>query len=222
MREALWYAWLSGASLVGVSVLGILPSYIEWLVKVLAVVGAAAICGGLVGFVVRRLGRWLTFREVPRRAVMLFRALGAVAGGLAVWTMVFSPGGSGLFGGGGDLFGGKGVATGKTPENSAASTPEPAASIVPVADKRSTLRIVLLGGPRVAADRFYQIEGQAQPLNLVEVKKLLKAQVGLHNIELMIYENSVARNHSAVRELEKWAEQNELAVTKLPSKGEIP
>ena len=77
--------------------------------KVLAVVGAAAIGALLVGALVRRLGRWLIFRDVPRPVLLLFRGLGGFAAGLAAWVMVSSPGGSGLFGGGGTVFGGRGT-----------------------------------------------------------------------------------------------------------------
>ena len=106
-----------------VAVAAILPSYVEWLVKALAVVGAAAIGALLVGALVRRLGRWLIFRDVPRPVLLLFRGLGGVAAGLAVWVMVSSPGGSGLFGGGGAVFGGKG-----TGSEIGKQTPEPSAN----------------------------------------------------------------------------------------------
>jgi hypothetical protein len=218
--------WLAGLPLFGLSTAAILPSYVEWAVKVLAVVGAAAIGGLAVGFFVRRLGRWLTFREVPRRVLTLFRGLGAVAAGLAVWSMVFSPGGSGLFGGGGDVFGGKGSASGAGKQSvlAATSSSEPAASSAPASNLRPALRVVMLGGARVIGQRFYLIEGQKQPLTSSELQKVIKDEqrAGLRNLELLIYENSVARDHPAVRDLEKWAEQNDFTVTKLPTKGEMP
>jgi hypothetical protein len=206
-------------------ILAILPSYVEWLVKALAVVGAGAIGGLVVGAFVRRLGKWLIFRDVPRPVLLLFRGLGGVAAGLAVWVMVSSPGGSGLFGGGGTVFGGKGGEAGTDKQTTGASRPEPGLPLTTEVSRTPTLRIVMLGGSRVVSDRFYLILGQKDAKTLGELKKLVKDQqktAGLRNIELLIYENSVARNHPSVSTLEKWAEQNDLTITKLPTKGEIP
>jgi hypothetical protein len=205
------------------AVAAILPSYVEWLVKALAVVGAAAIGALLVGALVRRLGRWLIFRDVPRPVLLLFRGLGGVAAGLAAWVMVSSPGGSGLFGGGGTVFGGKG-----TGSDVGKQTPEPAVNepgtSLPLISRAPAVRIIMLGGARVSGQRFYLIEGQKEPRTVEELKTILKEQqkAGVRNIELVIYENSVARNHPAVKSLEKWAEQNNFTITKLPTKGEMP
>jgi hypothetical protein len=225
MIDGLAYGQLIAPSIFGSPVLAILPSYVEWLVKGLAVVGAGAIGGLVVGAFVRRLGKWLIFRDVPRPVLLLFRGLGGVAAGLAVWVMVSSPGGSGLFGGGGTVFGGKGGEAGTDKQTTAASRTEPGLPLTTEASRGPTLRIVMLGGTRVVGDRFYLVEGQKDAKTLGELKKLVTDQqktAGLRNIELLIYENSVARNHPSVRNLEKWAEQNDLTITKLPTKGEIP
>jgi hypothetical protein len=209
----------------GSPVLALLPSYVEWLVKMLAVVGGGAIGGLVVGAFVRRLGKWLIFRDVPRPVLLLFRGLGGIAAGLAVWVMVSSPGGSGLFGGGGSVFGGKGGEAGTDKPTTGASSTGPGIPLAAEPSRGRTLRIVMLGGARVVGDRFYQIEGQKDARTLSDLKKLAKDQqktAGLRNIELLIYDNSVARNHPAVRTLEKWAEQNDLTITKLPTKGETP
>ena len=82
----------------------------------------------------------------------------------------------------------------------------------------------MLGGARVSGQRFYLIEGQKEPRTADELKTILKEQqkAGVRNIELLIYENSVARNHPAVKSLEKWAEENNFTITKVPTKGEMP
>jgi len=216
---------LAAPSMFGSPILAILPSYVEWTVKVLAVVGGGAIGGLVVGAFVRRLGKWLIFRDVPRPVLVLFRGLGGVAAGLAVWAMVSSPGGSGWFGGGGSIFGGKGGEAGADKPTTGASSTAPGLPLTTEPSRGRTLRIVMLGGTRVVGDRFYQIEGQKDARTLTELRKLVKDQqqtADLRNIELLIYDNSVARNHPAVRTLEKWAEQNDLTITKLPTKGEIP
>ena len=204
-----------------VAVAAILPSYVEWLVKLLAVVGAAAIGALLVGALVRRLGRWLIFRDVPRPVLLLFRGLGGVAAGLAAWVMVSSPGGSGLFGGGGAVFGGKGSDIGKQAPEPSVNQPTTSLALI---SRAPAVRIIMLGGARVSGQRFYLIEGQKEPRTVEEMKTILKEQqkAGVRNIELLIYENSVARNHPAVKSLEKWAEQNNFTITKVPTKGEIP
>jgi hypothetical protein len=226
MNEGFPGSGLVGSSVAFVGALAILPSYVEWLVKILAVVGAAAVGALGVGFLVRRLGKWLIFREVPRPVLNLFRALGGIAAGLAIWTMVFSPGGSGLFGGGGSVLGGKGTESQSGIQFTTAplSKAEPAAPLTNSLPATPVLRIVILGGARVAGQRFYALEGQKNALTLSELKKVIREQhqAGVRNIELLIYQNSVARNHPAVRDLEKWAEQNDLTVSKPPTKGEIP
>jgi hypothetical protein len=93
-----------------------------------------------------------------------------------------------------------------------------------LAGTESTLRITLLGGPRVLDQRYYLLETPKEPRTFAELKSIIKArqQAGLRGIDLLIFENSVARNHSAVKELERWAAQNDLTVSFPPTRGEIP
>jgi hypothetical protein len=76
----------------------------------------------------------------------------------------------------------------------------------------------MLGGSRVQQDRFYVIDEQLPPRTLAEIRQLLLARRNQENdpikaIEIIIYEDSVAKDHPAVRELEQWASQNGLQVT---------
>jgi hypothetical protein len=70
----------------------------------------------------------------------------------------------------------------------------------------------MLGGSQVHDQRFYQIEGDPQPSTLVEVgPRILDKHC--QGIEVVIHPSSVAQEHPAVRELEKWARQNHLTVS---------
>jgi hypothetical protein len=210
--------------------LAVWPFIVEALVKLLAVAGGAAIGAGAIGMVARRLTRTVTRRDVPRRPMQALRLLGGVASGWGVWLMVFSPGGSGLFGGGGSLFGEQGSAqTGTRPGAVAVDTAtkiDPASKTEPpVSAPRGPIRVTLLGGPRVVGERFYVLEGDPQPHTLVEIQKILsqhEQESGDHVLELMIYQNSVARNHAAVGALTRWAEAHGFAVRMPTTNGEIP
>jgi hypothetical protein len=82
-----------------------------------------------------------------------------------------------------------------------------------------TLRVEMLGGDRVMEERFYLIEGEKEARNLADLRKAIRLRLedkdkpALKSIELVIYENSVAPDHQAVRDLEKCARQNDLGVS---------
>lgn len=209
-----------------------MPFLIDGFVRLLAVAGAAAIGGLFVGYVGRRIGRLVARRDMPRPPLQALRLVGALAFGWVVWLMVFSPGREGLFGGGGSLFGGRGAGDQEAaaPAPNVQTAQRPGARPEPVLPRPTptapeTVRIMLLGGPRVQDGRYYVIEGETQPRTLTEVKRMVKERqdkAGVRGIELLIYENSVARNHPAVRDLERWAQQNDLTVTVPPTKGDLP
>jgi hypothetical protein len=88
------------------------------------------------------------------------------------------------------------------------------------------MRIEMLGGQRVQEQRFYVSEGQTAPQTLAELRQAIddrqKRTPPLKGIEIVIYENSVARDHPAVRDLERWAREHDLAVTVSFPKREGP
>jgi hypothetical protein len=202
------------------------PDWLQLIVKPLSVIAGAALGWLGVGVLIRRVGKWVIFREVPRAFARPFQLLGALAAGLWAWAILLSPGGPGPFWGSGwSVVGGPGHQG--APERVAEAPAHPRADTHRTAlPRRETpLRITVLGGPRVVEGRFYLLEGDQQPKTLAELQKLIRAKQldgGLREIDLLIYENSVARNHPAVRDLESWAERNSLTVTKPPTRGEIP
>jgi hypothetical protein len=190
----------------------------------LGAVAAGALFGFLgSGFVVRKSTTALVRKEAPRAVVFPFRVVGGVIGGWLV--MLGFGGGLGFFGGGEGP--GNGPAAGVQPsanqstEKRAVNLP-PKPKVAPSATQ--TLRIRLLGGPRVVGEKFYQIDSAAQPMTLSELKKTIdeRKQHGLKGIEILIYQNSVARNHPAVHNLEDWVGQQGFSVTIPPTKGDLP
>jgi hypothetical protein len=208
---------LSGPGIVAVS-----SSFLEGIIKVLAVAGGGALGWLAIGFLVRDVGRWLAAKDVPRSMLLTVRSLGAVTAGWVVWHMVFGPGGSGLFSGGagGD---GKGSASenGQATIPAGPSVPSPSSS-----DENKLLPIVMLGGKRVGDDgAFYLVPGDKMPRTLSTVKQIIKEtrqRIGLRGIEILVYDDSVDQAHVAVRELADWAERQNLTVTISFPKGEAP
>jgi hypothetical protein len=208
------------------------------ILKGLAVVGGAAVGGLGSGLLLRLLVRLTVHRPAPPKAILLVRILGAVALGLAVWVWVSSSGGLGP-GGGGLL--GTGAGSGQAPiaktESGQSAEPAPVPDMAtpprPLPDSppglaQDTLRIEILGGARVQQGRFYLREGTKEALTLDEVRKAIqtrqqeKDKPPLKGIVILIYGTSVARDHPAVRNLAKWAEENHLSVTFPPTNGMAP
>src|SRR5262249_45814316 len=153
-----------------------------------------------------------------------FRVVGGVVGGWLV--MLGFGGGLGFFGGGEG--GGNGPSAGLQPSRGAPTDNTKAGKlpVEPDGDSPGTqsMRIRVLGRPRVIGEEFYQVDGSTQAMTLEELKKNIddKKQHGLKGIEILIYQNSVARNHPAVHSLEDWAGQHGLSVTIPPTKGDLP
>ncbi len=198
------------------------PAFFEGVVKLLAVVGGAALGVLIVGLVLRFCGWWLGAGKGPRTLVWLLRALGGVAGGWLVWLMLTAPGGSGLFGGGGSLFGGRG--TGPDSGREAVSAPTQPAERPSTGRAASTtgaaVSVTMLGGKRVVGSRFYLLEGAGEPLTLDELKQAVKERrqrnPELRVIEIKIYQDSVSSSHPAVTDLEQWAMDNGFTVSRPP------
>jgi hypothetical protein len=187
--------------------------------KLLAVAGGAAVGWLGSGVLFRLLARMSLGRQVPRPMMFVVRALGAVALGLAVWYWAFGTGGSG-FGTGAGL----GCAGGQGPGAEVEAPPEPRPLESPPlpAEKAGAgsdvLRVEMLGGARVQEQRFYVLEGERRPKTFAELREALQARQQdkskgpLKGVEIVIYEDSVAQDHPAVRDLERWAKQHDLAV----------
>jgi hypothetical protein len=95
----------------------------QWVLRILAVAGAAAVIGFGAGLVTQGLSHLLTTKAVPRFPLNIIRILGAVVGGWLAVLLLFG-GGPGGFGGGGgwSLFGGGGGSGGTGKEQPASAT----------------------------------------------------------------------------------------------------
>jgi hypothetical protein len=194
--------------------------------KLLAIAGGAVLGGAGAGAAVKRVSKMTIRKEAPRAMVLPSRVGGGVAAGLGVWLWAFGAGGSGLGVGSGGLGGGGGRFLGYDPapeepakehtgQTERKQDGPPGASGVTA---RRSARIEMLGGSRVQRERFYVIDEQPPAHTIDEVRQILLARRNQENdpikaIEIVIYEDSVAKDHPAVRELEQWANQNGLPVT---------
>jgi hypothetical protein len=191
--------------------------------KVLAAFGGFGIGAVASGFIARFLIRLLTARAVHWLPLRLVQLLGGTTLGLAVWFFGLGWGGNGF-----------GLGQGNGSGNSVPGTST--FDLRPSADDRSSkfenrtssskfdtlpseLRIELLGGPKVKNERFYVVEGDSNALSLAELQQRIRArmeaqsQPPLKSVELVIYDDSVAQDHPAVQDLERWAREQNLSVT---------
>lgn len=202
--------------------------------KLLAVAGGGVLGGAGAGAAVKRMTKFTIRKEAPQTLVLPSRIAGCVGAGLAVWLWAFGSGGSGLGVGSGGLGAGGGRFLGYDPpeqtskEKDAQTDRKAEAHPGTVgAPALRSARIEMLGGSRVQQDRFYIIDEQQPPRTLAEIREILLAKRNqeidpLKGIEIIIYEDSVAKDHPAVRELEQWARQNGLQVGMLFPAGVRP
>jgi hypothetical protein len=195
-------------------------------VKVLAVAGGAAVGAFLASGLTRILILRLFRRKQPSSARTLVRVLGAACGGLVVAVLLFTGlgdgwglGGWGLGGGQskGDLGTARAVAT--QPETSIAPTPPPPAS-------PPSVRVVMLGGNLVRNGAAYRIEGERQARTLADLQQVIRQRMAAtppaKSLDILVYENSVARGSAPVEDLEQWARQAGLTVTVVTIPGDLP
>lgn len=204
------------------------------ILKLLAIAGAATTGGLGCGLLFRSIVRLSVHRSASRNFVVPVQLLGAVASALAVWAWVFGIGGGGLGYGGFGLGAGTGQGPGTEPQRIQSTDSElqptslspPATTPVPdtIPTPKGLLRIEMLGGRQVKEGRFYLLEGEEPARTLADLKEAIhqrqmKDPSAVKGIEIVIYETSVAQDHPAVKDLEKWAHQNELTVTLVFPKG---
>jgi hypothetical protein len=192
----------------------------ERVIKLLAVVGVAAVGGLGLGFLVRVLGKFLMVRQIPPRLMLLIRGLGAVVMGWVAWLILFGPGGFWGMG----LGSGAGEGSGKGTGKGTAQATQPAGPTSRTKPDH-TLQIVMYGGARVKHNRFYLIAGETEARTFPDLKKVLqekKKELGLQGIEIMIYDDSVDPRHVAVRDLEEWARDQGFTVSLSSQKGDAP
>ncbi len=204
---------LLGASLVDNS--------IEVVYKLLAVAGAFLV--GYFGSIwLSMLVLWSTYRkQIPQVIKKLIGVISGVLLALAVFLWVFGTGdGYGI--GSGPGLGGPGKQSDQEP-TTPSQAPRLEQSMTPLSEptaaptkQQTRARVVVLGGNQVDQQRFFQLEGDERPVDLAEVQARIRQlqieEEGLDALELIIYADSLAREHPLVKRLEKWAYQQDLQV----------
>jgi hypothetical protein len=177
-------------------------------VRIFAAVAGAFVGWLIMGYAVRLLVRLAFHRPTPRPVLTLARILGAIAIGLLVYYYLH-PGGSGGWGlggggfglgvGGGPGKGGSGTGTPATVTTEGNATAKPSKTEVPP----DTLTIEMLGVNGYKGERrFYLIGGKEPARTLQEVTELLQKNQGRYRkLEILIYPDSVAREHPATSQL---------------------
>jgi len=172
--------------------------------RILAAVAGAFVGWLTTGHLVRLLVRLAFQRPTPRPILAVARVVGAVLVGLLVYY--YFPGGSGGwgFGGGGPGGGGSGkggngtgtTATAATGKNATMKAAEPTVAA-------DTLIVEMLGGERYKGEgRFYLVRSKEPARTLQEVSELLQKNKGRYRkLEILIYPDSVAREHPAITQL---------------------
>ena len=202
------------------------------LLKLLAIAGGVVLGGASAGMMSRALTRFTIRKQAPQTFVFSSRLAGGGLAGLAIWLWAFGMGGSGLgfgsggLGSGGDSYIGYNPVKDKGDEKvDPQKDPKPIDKPGPVGSRPA--RVVMLGGSRVQQDRFYILDEQPQPVTLAELKDLLTVRKKqetdpLKVIEIVVFEDSVDRDHPAVRDLESWAASGGLQVTISFPQGKRP
>jgi hypothetical protein len=191
----------------------------QWLLRILAVVGGAAIGGLTIGLITQGLSRLLTTRPVPRVPLQIVRLLGAIVCGWIVAIFMFGGGLGGLGGGGGWGLSGGGGPGGSGKEQPpvtarSAGTGRDSGKAGPggglmlqvevLPEYPAVYRVHTPGGPRTY--KFEELTAY-----LLEQKKATPPVTGIE-----VSEESSDPNAPAVLRLTEWARKNGLSAVTPP------
>jgi hypothetical protein len=158
-------------------------------------------------------------KSTPKRVQKLLGILGGVATALFVGFLVFHGGGGGWGFGPGLGFGGGGKSGSTEKSNPTSSRNKPEIAEAPKVQPSDSMRIRMLGGDNVRDERFYQLELGNEVYTLESLKPLIRTQMqgkpgvpGIKRIVIVIEKDSVAHDHYAVVNLDKYAHDQGLTV----------
>lgn len=176
----------------------------DWLMRGLAVIGAAALGGLLCGAIVQLAARGTTTRKAPPSVVRVIRILGAITCGILVAYLLFHAGGPG--GGGSGSGGGKDAGIGPYAENRGKDTnpSQLQPKSTEAARDGTALRIDVVVGS-IADGRHYRVDGEDKPRTLKEVESLIteraKKEPPAKEMAIVLYKDSPAEDTPIVRNL---------------------
>ncbi len=190
-------------------------------IRILASIGGGAVGALLLGFCLQLLVKLGFGQNVPSWVLWPVRALGGVACGLLVWSLLGGGGGLGLGGGGGGGTG-KGGEKDTPKEKKDREKAKEKGKDTGVKDHppppQATLRIEVLGDPdleRIAGGKFdskkrYRVPGRPELFTLAEAEGLIRkrrtAKPPLRHLEVVLYRNSPAQDKEQVTALVGYAE----------------
>jgi hypothetical protein len=199
-------------------------------IKVLAVVGGAALGAMFIGWLAQVLAKLSFAQKIPPWPLRILRVLGGGATGLLVYCFVF--GGGGGIGGPGGWFGGGQGGSADKPGKSVASSKDgkgdekskETKSKEKAEEKRTesqpaeTLRVEVLGNETLMklarsqtfdTNKRYRIEGSSTLYTLEDVRNLIlqkrKDKPPLRRLVVVVYRDSPAPDRPQVVELTDWA-----------------
>lgn len=196
------------------------------IIQILAVAGAAT-----VGYFLVRGLTWLICRatiqkQPPKQVSHILGIVGAVAVGAAAFFLLFyGDGGGGFgFGPGGGWFGagsGKaeiGSTQTSTQRKSEPPTDPPTPKTPSKIPAKSQFAVRVLGGTDVVDEKFFRIDGEQAALTLADVQKAIRDRKAankdsIQEIVILVYPDSVARDHEKVLALKNFGVNEGLLVS---------
>jgi hypothetical protein len=200
----------------------------DWVLRILAIVGAAAVGGLGAGLIVQLSAKFLAAQTVPRPMLQIVRVLGALTCGLLVGYFLFHSGGSGGGWGGGE---GPGVGRGKDSngkkddhaekDSSDKDKQEPAD--LAVGESQVEIEVLL---DSTSSGRHYRVTGQSKAWKLDEIDKMLaqrlKQKPPLKKMVIVVNKNSPDAHTPIVQKLKKLAEEYKLTPDISEPRGDAP
>jgi hypothetical protein len=203
----------------------------DYVLRGLAVVGAAALGFLVTGWVVQLLVKAWFGKSMPRPALMLVRSLGGLTLGVLVGLWLFGAGGPGVGGWGWGLGGGGGFGIGgqgtTAPQSTHTSDTRPARDGGDTArSPDDTLQVEVLGDERVRDGKLCRFKGGQELLTLEEMVRRIeqrhRERASLKRVEIVLYENSPDRETGVVKDLADGVKGLGLTPVVVPQNGKAP
>jgi hypothetical protein len=201
----------------------------DWPLRILAVVGAAAVGGFGAGLILQLSAKFLAAQKVPRPILQGVRVLGALTLGLLVGYFLLHSGGSG---GGWGLGGGSGRGLGTDGNDKKAENHDKDSTYdkdrrkpAELAKGETTVQIEVLQDP-TKGGRHYRVLGESKLWTFDELKEMLversKQETPMERMVSVVYEDSPDSNTPIVRNLRELATENKLTFDISERRGNAP